>query len=300
MTLNQLRIFVAVANQLSLTKAARDIHIRQPSVSKQLKHLEHELRVRLYARKEQGVKLTQEGQLFLDHIKPILQQIEEVKKLFTDEATQTKIPFLKLASNPSPSTLLLPKALNEFKKTHPHLNLFFWTADTPTIERMVLNREIDIGVITELCSNVKLIAESLCSEKVLAVVSAKNPLAKKSKLTEEEVSHVPIIGRVGGKISQQLQEMGLKLHISMRCEPIDVIKSAVESGLGMGFFHRNIVEPGIKKGDLKAIKIPYLKKVEVKWYILYLSNVPLSHEAQDFLSVLHQTASKLKTIRTYG
>lgn len=171
MTLHQLRIFQAAATYLSVTKAARDIHLRQPSVSKQLKLLEQELGVQLHVRKEQGIKLTEEGMVFLDAIEPILKQIDEVKMLFADNALQKKPAFLKVGGSQSPSALMLPQAFSDFKKTHPHVNLTLRTADSAMIEQMVLNREVEIGVVTNPRSNPKLSAEPLCSEKVVAIVS---------------------------------------------------------------------------------------------------------------------------------
>jgi len=291
MTLHQLRIFQAVATYLSETKAARDIRIRQPSVSKQLKLLEQELGVQLHVRKEQGVKLTEEGRIFLSAIEPVLEQIHKVRTLFAEKAPRLKPVFLKIAGSQSPSALMLPQAFNEFTKTHPYTHLSLRIAEAAIVEQMVLSREVEVGVITNPCTNPQLTAEFLCAEEVIAVVSSKHPFAKKRKVLPEELSKVPIVAKMGGRISDQLQKMGLRLNISMRCEPIDAMKAAVESGLGMGFFYRNTIETDLRKGYLKAIKFPLLKQIEVKWFVIYSSKVPLSHEAQEFVFLLHHMVS---------
>jgi DNA-binding transcriptional LysR family regulator len=291
MTLHQLRIFQAVAAHLSETRAAQNIHIRQPSVSKQLKLLEEELRVRLHIRKEQGIKLTDDGELFLNAIEPVLEQIDHVKRLFAEHALRTRPAFLRVGASQSPSALMLPRALNHFKKTHPHIQLMLRIAEAPIVEQMVVNREIELGVIANRCVNLNLTSERLCPEPVVAVVSSKHPLAKRAKVTPQELSKVPVVAKMGGRICDQLQKMGVKLNVSMQCEPMDAIKAAVESGFGMGFFYRSLVERDLKRGYLKAIKIPLLKEVEVHWFIIYYNMAHLSGHARDFLSLLHQMVS---------
>jgi DNA-binding transcriptional LysR family regulator len=296
MTIRQLKIFAAVARHLSITKAANEMEIRQPSVSRQLKLLEDELQVPLHIRKDQGIKLTDEGLLFLEVTTPILQELANVKNLFGNAGGQRKAAVLRLASTPSPSTSLLPHALADLRKVHPHIHPILRIADTPEIEHMVLGREIEIGVTNRSSSNPQLTSESLCSEKVVAIISKSNPLAKKRHLTLDELSHVPVIVRDKGTIYKQLEEMGVKLNIAMRCEPIEALKAAVSSGLGMGFFHRNIVDKEIRRGYFKIVNIPHLKKVQITWFVQYLSNSPLSPEANDLRVILHRTTSKVRTV----
>lgn len=298
MTIRQLKIFVAVSNHLSITRAAKEIQITQPSVSRQLKLLEDELNVRLHVRKEHGIVLTEDGLYFLKLSRPILEEISNLKKVFSERNDSLKPTLLKLASTPSPSTSLLPQTLGDLKKLHPHINPILRTADSAEIEQMVLTHEVEFGITNRRSSNPKVVSETLASEKVVAIVSAGSPLARKRKLTAEELSHIPIIVRDKGTIYKQLQEMGVKLNISMRCEPIDALKSAVSSGLGLGFFHHNIVDAEIRRGQFKVIDIPQLRKVQVTWFLQYLGNPPLSREANDFRGLLHQTTAKVKTIRS--
>jgi DNA-binding transcriptional LysR family regulator len=180
---------------------------------------------------------------------------------------------------------------------HPHVNPILRIADSPEIEHMVLAHDIEIGVTNRSSFNAKLTSESLCSENVVAIVSSRNPIAKKGHLSSEELSQIPIIVRDKGTIYKQLQEMGVKLNIAMRCEPIEALKAAVSSGLGLGFFHRNIVENEIKRGYFKIIKVPHLQKVQVTWFIQYANSPPLSREANDFRLLLHRATSKVRTVK---
>ena len=84
MTLNQLRIFDIVAKHSNITSAAHEMHISQPSISKQLKALQEGYGLKLYTRGVQGIKLTDEGRQFLDAVRPILFQIDDLEKTIKD------------------------------------------------------------------------------------------------------------------------------------------------------------------------------------------------------------------------
>ena len=80
MTLHQLKIWIAVARRLSVTKAANELKIKQPSVSQQIKLLEKEYRVKLYNVNGRGVELTQAGRLFLKYAKRTLSQVDNLER----------------------------------------------------------------------------------------------------------------------------------------------------------------------------------------------------------------------------
>ena len=81
MTLHQLKVWTAVAKRLSITKAADELHIRQPSVTQQIKLLEKEYRLKLYEINfGRGIELTLAGRLFLKYAKKILSQVDNLKK----------------------------------------------------------------------------------------------------------------------------------------------------------------------------------------------------------------------------
>jgi len=80
MTLHQLKIWTTVARRRSMTKAAEELRIRQPSVTQQIRLLEKEYRVKLYNIKSRGVELTQAGRLFLKYAKKILSHVDNLEK----------------------------------------------------------------------------------------------------------------------------------------------------------------------------------------------------------------------------
>lgn len=286
MTIHQLRIFGAVAKHLNVTKAAREVRISQPTVSKQLRLLQDEFRVEFYLRVGQGIKLTEEGRQFWHAVQPILKGIDELRETFRWPVKETEC--LIVGGTQSPSSSLIPEALQAFKLTHPDVQPILRTGDSPTLERMVLNSEIELALITKPSHNPRIAAEPFCSEPIVAVVSAKHPLAKKEKLSHEELVKAPFIVRTGGTIAKRLGEMGIKLNPVITCSSSEAVKSAVQSAVGIGLFFRDSVEPGLRQGYLKRIQIPRLEDIQVRFYTICRKGVPLSPYAKDLLVLLRR------------
>ena len=286
MTLHQLRIFGAVAKHLNVTRAAREVRISQPTVSKQLRLLQDEFRVKFYLRVGQGIKLTEEGRQFWFAVRPILKGIDQLGETFSGAPKETK--FLIVGGTQSPSSSLIPEALQAFKLTHPDIQPILCTGDSPTLERMVLNLEVELALITKPSHNPRIAAQPFCSEPIVAVVSAKHPLARKKKLNQEELANAPFIVRTGGTIAKRLAEIGIKLNPVIMCSSSEAVKSAVQSAVGIGLFFRDSVEPGLKQGYLKSIEIPGLKEIHVQFYTISRKGTPLSCYAKDFLLLLRQ------------
>ena len=188
MTLHQLRIFEAVAKHLNITKASKELHITQPSVSYQLKLLEGECRVKLYTKMSRGSELTERGQLLLNDAEPILLQIERMKEKFKDSSTDGKVGSLTIGGSHSLSVSFLPTMLAVFKETHSHVQVTFRTDNSRAVERMVLNSEAELGVLTNPSYSPSFIHEPCRQEELVAFASANHPLAKKQKLTLEELA----------------------------------------------------------------------------------------------------------------
>ena len=146
MELRHLRYFVAVAEALSFTKAAEDLHLAQPSLTRQIKDLEAEIEVRLIARSGRGISLTQEGESFLLDARRLLsecaQSVQAVQRLSRGESGQLNIGYVANIYHD-----LLPATLGAFRQAYPRtaLNLFDMT---PAEQYHALaEQQIDLGFV---------------------------------------------------------------------------------------------------------------------------------------------------------
>lgn len=289
MTFNQLKIFETVAKHSNLSRAADEMRISQPSISKQLRALQDDYGIRLYIRSVHGVRLTTFGHQFRDIARPILQQIQELEDFITSKSVKSSPKSLKIAAAESPSVSLIPKLFKAFKESHPRVQLFLRTGDGQALEQLVTNGETELAISTSPSMNSQLTSEPFFSAEVVAVVSAKNPLGKKKNISVQELAGTPVVTKVGRRISTQLQQqLGIKLNIVLECESMEALKAAVQSDIGMGFLYRGTVEADLWNRNLREVNVPALKQSEIKWYVLFRKTKILSPNAKDFLSILRQ------------
>jgi DNA-binding transcriptional LysR family regulator len=292
MTLHQLKIFEAVAEHLNITKASEKVRISQPSVTKQLRRLEQEYGLKFYVKSGRGIKLTQEGQLFQVTVKPILEQVEGLKRTFENRVAEGRAKSLIVGSSPSPAAFFLSAVLRSFVELHPTVHPTLRTGYPHAIKEMILNAEVDIALTITLPDHPQIIAEPIHSEEIVAVVSSRHPLAKKGRLNEAELAQAPFVIMKGGRIAEEIEKIGLKLNVVMWCDSIEPIKEYVQAGLGVGLFYRGSAEAGLREGYFKVIEIPRLKDIRVTYFVIYRKGIPLSTNGQDLLTLLRQWSKK--------
>jgi DNA-binding transcriptional LysR family regulator len=292
MTLHQLKIFEAVAEHLNITKVSRKLQVSQPSVSKQLRLLEQEYGLKFYVKSGRGIRLTQEGQLFQVTVKPILEQMEGLKRTFENRVAEGRAKSLIVGSSPSPAAFFLSAVLKSFVELHPTVHPTLRTGYPHGIKEMILNGEVEIALTITLPDHPQIIAEPIHSEEIVAVVSARHPLAKKGKLNEAELAQAPFVIMKGGRIAEEIEKMGLKLNVVMWCDSVEPIKEYVQAGLGVGLFYRGSAEAGLREGYFKVIEIPRLKNIRVTYFVIYRKGIPLSTNGQDLLTLLRQWSKK--------
>jgi DNA-binding transcriptional LysR family regulator len=292
MTLHQLKFFEAVAEHLNITNVSRKLQVSQPSVSKQLRLLEQEYGLKFYVKSGRGIKLTQEGQLFQVTVKPILEQVEGLKRTFENRVAEGRAKSLVVGSSPSPAAFFLSAVLKSFVELHPTVHPTLRTGYPHAIKEMILNAEVDIALTITLPDHPQIIAEPIHSEEIVAVVSSRHPLAKKGRLNEAELAQAPFVIMKGGRIAEEIEKMGLKLNVVMWCDSVEPIKEYVQAGLGVGLFYRGSAEAGLREGYFKVIEIPRLKNIRVTYFVIYRKGIPLSTNGQDLLTLLRQWSKK--------
>ncbi len=292
MTLHQLKIVTAIGKRLNITKAANDLHTSQPAASQQIKLLEEEFGVKLHRKTNRGVEITKEGLGFLDRAEQILLQVDNLEKDYKKSSNSTGAGTFRLGSCHSPLVSFLPPVLVAFNKDHPDVQVSLESGTSKVLERLVLNSEVELGLINNPSYFPAMVYEFCREEKIVAVVSAYHPLAKRRELTIAELANTPLVVKKGkespGGIEQwlkKLRERGVEITIGMYCETVEATKCAIKAGLGVGIIYRDVVKDEIKRGELKTIKIKGLDW-KVATLVTYRKDCILSSKAKDFLTYL--------------
>ncbi len=256
MELRHLRYFVAVAEDLSFTKAAGKLHLAQPSLTRQIHNLEEELGVSLLNRSKSQVALTEEGRSFLADARRILalatESILSVQRLSRGEVGQLNIAYL-----PNFDFELLPETLKAFRQSFPHiaLNLFDMT---PAEQLRALElRKIDLGFVgLPPAANTSAIAwESIAQHRTVVVLPTKHPLARKRQLSLGELETMFFVGmsektHPGFRewLNRTCQQTGFTPRVLQDADLEPALMTFVAEGLGVTLAREHIKKlphPGV-------------------------------------------------------
>lgn len=176
MDIRQLTYFVTLAETGNFTRAAQQLHIAQPALSIAIKKLEGQLELPLFHRNDRKVVLTHEGNILLGHARLILQQMEDAN-IAMAELRGLEKGEVRLGLPSMLGSYFFPEILMGFKSLYPNLKLTIVEAGTQSIRNMLLNGELDLGIIHNADVPDSLVTEHLITSQMVAVVSEGHPLS---------------------------------------------------------------------------------------------------------------------------
>ena len=195
MELRHLRYFVAVAEELSFTKAAQKLRLAQPSLTRQVRNLEDEIGVQLLDRSNNRVVLTEEGKLFLIDSKKLLamcaQSVATVQRISRGETLDLNIGYVANIHYG-----LLPATLGAFRKLWPGVALNLFDMTRAEQFQALEDRKIDLGFVglRPAPSGRILLSECVAHDTMLVALPIRHPLARQRKVTLAELAPLFFIG----------------------------------------------------------------------------------------------------------
>lgn len=192
LTVQQLRCFVAVADEQQFTAAADSLHVAQPSISSQIHRLERILGATLFHRDQRPVALTDAGRALLPFARRVLEGLDDVLTAVT-EVDEILRGQLTIGVTPSLGSTLLPYALTEFHRRHPGISLRVVERDSEEIATRLESGELDLAIAIMPLHAASLESAMLAVERLVVVVSHSHPLASRAKVNLADLDDVPLI-----------------------------------------------------------------------------------------------------------
>ncbi len=193
MELRHLRYFAAVAAHGSFSRAAHNLNLTQPALSRQVKDLEEELEVRLFARGKNTVTLTDAGELFYEEARDLLARADQAIQRVRGES---RSEILRVGYAPSLTTGIMPGALEKFQTATPRVRIEL--ADISTREMVELAKSGQLDLVIAPAGFESSVPEFHWSElrrmALVLVMSARHPLAKLKTIPPERLRDLPLIG----------------------------------------------------------------------------------------------------------
>lgn len=239
MNLNNLKIFINVADSGSITRTAEALFISQPAVSKAIRSIEEDIGVRLFIRdKKTGIKLTDTGERILPYARKMLLMEEKIYQ--TAYLSQNMLEgTLRIASLPIGIDHILVKALVIFAEKYPNVNVEILDGSANDVNRMVLEHEAEFGISIGACDGFQ--KETLLQDRIIAI--------SREKLEEKEIQLLQskrqfILCRAALEAIQSV--MNTNSHIATKQFKVagrDTVRLMAQEGLGIGLQSALLVEP---------------------------------------------------------
>jgi len=186
MELRHLRYFVAVAEELNFSRAAQRLHIAQPALSNQIKALENELGVQLLERTRRIVRLTEAGKTLLADARPLLAGAQ-MAELHARGAQKGETGTLHIGYVFTTANAQLASIIKAFRQGYPGVEPDLVQLPTGAQLTGLKNRQLDVGFVRPPVNTPEIETEVIGEEKMVLAVAAGDPLAKKKKLTWQDL-----------------------------------------------------------------------------------------------------------------
>ncbi len=298
----KLRIFYEVAEKLNMTEVAEKLYISQPAVSQTILELENELGVKLFDRINRRLYLTNEGELFLNYVRRILNMYDDAIRSLKD-INSLKTGKLKIGASTTIGIYILPDIIGKFTKQYKGIDTSIAIENTKLISDMILDNSIDFAFVEGPVYNEEIIKENFCDDELVFITSPEHPWSNKDEISINEVDREKIIMREIGSGTREVFESymtanNVNYNIAFELGNTEAIKKAVEAGLGVSCISKRCIKNEINNNTLSWTK---LKEFEIKrkLILIYHKDKFLSTLLKTFIKVCIKKMYKKKSIGSF-
>lgn len=262
----RLKVFASVARNLSFTRAAQELYISQPAISKHIRELEGAYHVRLFERQGNRVALTPAGQLLLTHADRLLdgyRQLEYDMHLLQGEHTGE----LRLGASTTIAQYVLPGLLADFIRHFPHVKMSLLNGNTQAIETALLEHRIDLGLVEGLSRRPDLHYTPFMRDELVPVVRHDTGLPVGDELSAHDLPRFPLVLRERGSgtlevVEQALAGLGVplaSLQVLMYLGSTEGIKRFLEQTDCIGIVSVRSIDRELAAGAFRVVELKELR-----------------------------------------
>jgi len=261
MTLEQLRIFVAVAEHEHVTRAAAELNMSQSAVSAAVAALEGRHATRLFDRVGRRIALTRDGQAFLVEARAVLARAAEAETVLADLAG-LKRGSLSIAASQTVGNYWLPPILAAYRTGHPGVAVSLAIGNTTTVSAMVRDGAVDVGFVEDVVDDPALAVVPVAADDLVLVVPP--DLSPNRAPAAAALAGLPWVFREPGSGTRAIAEaalraLGLDVHrldVVLDLPSNEAVRSAVEGGAGAAVLSSLVVAGALQAGTLVALDLP--------------------------------------------
>jgi DNA-binding transcriptional LysR family regulator len=279
--------FVKIAELRSLTQAAAALGVSQPSLSAAVRRLEETLETQLLVRTRQGVEPTPSGEVLLRHARQVLRTLDLLRSEIRSLEEDPRGEFV-LGLHESLGAYFLPGFMGKFLERYPGIQLTLWNGNSLAVERAVIDRVVDVALIVNPTAQPDCVVQPLFRDRVELIVSA-SLLRKRAARPLDLVRERPLIYVASLRQVQQILEglarAGVAPVCHLPCSSMELVKSLVLDGVGVGILPRRVAAYGIAAGRLTPVS-PDLPHFDDSVALVRRADLPVTRATRFLLDAL--------------
>ncbi len=289
MTSRHWQIFVAVADHGSMSEAARNLGITQPSISQAIGDIEKEYGVLLFARVNKRLRLTETGREFLPYAKRALALEKEMDGFLRNAADMTRI---RIGASVTVGTCLMARLGDELSYRVPGIRAEVLVANTKDIETELLNGGLDVGLVEGYVNHPDLKVEPVIDDGMVFICSANHPLSGKKSVSLDEVAAHNLILREKGsgtraQLEDLLRERGLRADVIWESCNTEAILNGVSYGHGVSVLSSRLVSDYSRRHQVWVAEIADAT-FDRRFSLVYHKDKLMSQELTAFCNICRE------------
>lgn len=287
MTIIQLKYFVEVVEQGSVSLASKKLYVTQPTISMAIANLEKEYNIKLFDRSQNVLVMTPYGEFFYAKAKMILELVDSLDKDLIDLALKQQT--IKIGVPPMIGSFLFPKIYQAYKKEFSGADFEISEEGSINIRNKIVSRNLDLAFAILNDFNEDFHKETLLTTRLLFCVSKDHPLAKLDKVTINDIKDKNILLMKEGSyqnhlVNQIFDRAQIKPKISLVSSQVSVIYEFIKFGAGGAFLIEELVD---MLGD-SIVGIPLSEDLKLDIGLIWHKDIVLQKSALDFLNYLRR------------
>ncbi|MGA0817024.1 MAG: LysR substrate-binding domain-containing protein [Burkholderiaceae bacterium] len=297
LSLRQLKIFVSAARLSSFAKAAEEMHLTAPAISMQMRDLEEDLGIPLFAKKGRGIALTSAGEYFLVYARRVLQSLREAEDMMAKlKGIETGSLTIGLVST---AKYFVPQLLAEFRKDHPGIQVVIQVRNRDQLIKLLREGEIDIAVMGKPPRDLDVRAEPFANHPHAFIAAPNHPLTKQKRIPVGTLDQEEVLVREAGSGTRAVMENFFEEHRFRPMSTIEMssnetIKQAVMAGLGISFTSLHTVGLEMEHNKLAVLDVEQTPVTRI-WHVVNLTGKNLSLPAEAFRYFVLEQGNELMT-----
>lgn len=298
MTLEQLRIFVAVAERQHVTAAAQALGLTQSAASSAIAALEQQHNTKLFHRIGRGIELTEEGTRFLVEARAVLARAAEAEQAL-DDLSSLRHGTLRIHASQTVGGYWLPRYLVDFRARYPGVALKLAIENTERVAAAVREGTADLGFVEGAVSEPQLKAQEIGKDKLLLVVGQQHPWAARKRVQPSNLPETSWILREAGSGTRAMFEKALAsfnikpaaLNVALELPSNEAVRAAVISGTAATVLSASVVAAALEADLLHRVAFDLPDRA---FHVLAHTERYLSRSAKAFLATIGKPLSERK------